>query len=212
MMGLLTKINQPTYLQYANLIIVLVVVSLVLLIASLILRGEIIRKIFLISGCVCVVVSGCFSCASLYKYASTKSTVIGSVTSQESSQDIVWSYDYSDLVFYKRDTNDTSDTAIYYYVDEVAKADFNGLNKSYMLTVNGDPCSNFYCGKSRVYGVLNKQFIKDNKTLTVSISINIQFAANKTIITFETVGDSTNINYFLKYVSNNNLSLKIVEV
>lgn len=142
-----------------------------------------------------------------YEEVKAKSYVNGSINIENQFSQESFNYSASELTFY------TNDNTNYTFEKNLLKVDnFNGTKKNYEVLLNGKTILEPTINAGSVYANVTMNFYDTNGDLicTPTLSIEINFLSNKTVLKLSCVG-TEEASFLEQYFSDNGIRLQINE-
>jgi hypothetical protein len=142
-----------------------------------------------------------------YKEVKAKSYINGSINIQNQFTQESFNYSASELTFY------TNDNTNYTFEKNLLKVeDFNGVKKNYEVLLNGKTILEPTINAGSVYANVTMNFYDTYGDLicTPTLSIEINFLSNKTVLKLSCVG-TEEASFLEQYFSDNGIRLQINE-
>ncbi|MGD9581336.1 MAG: hypothetical protein AB7V50_08175 [Vampirovibrionia bacterium] len=157
------------------------------------------------------IITGIFSGISLFTELRAESYVNGSIDITNQFSMSQFEYAATSLTFY-HELYDTTNT--YWYEIDLLKVDeFNGAENTYQVFLN-----NYLLIETAVLpGAIESNFAIDfyntsgNITASSTLSLNIQFLSNKSVLRLETIG-TDNAAYLSQYFTDNGIKIEVKQI
>lgn len=161
--------------------------------------------------CFALILGGGFCGFRLYELITAQSYIHGSIDIENKFVVESFSYRNNSLTFY-HDLYDKTQTYSY-EVELKPVADFNGVEKKYVIVLNDYVLFDTEINAGSVFATVYLDFYDTDGTLkcSSSMTISIKFLSNRTHLLFETTG-SENASFLTQYFADYGIRLKINEI